>query len=224
MPTRPVQIEVPGQGRVSALLDLPSSARALYVMAHGSGAPMTHPFLASVSAKLGDHGLGTLRYQFPYMEHGRKVPDKEAVLVDTVRAAVGAAGVYGLPLLAGGKSLGGRMTSVAASDAPLPGVRGIVFLGFPLHSPAKPGSVRGNHLKLVTVPMLFLQGSRDKLARLDLLEPVIETLGPAGHLHVIAEGDHSFKVPRSASRDEDDVHAEIALATADWAREVLKIA
>jgi hypothetical protein len=151
------------------------------------------------------------------MEAGRSYPDREPVLKNTVRAAVDAAAGYGLPLLAGGKSMGGRMTSLAASETPLPSTRALVFLGFPLHSPAKPGAERGAHLASVTVPMLFLQGSRDKLARLDLLEPLLAEIGEVATLHVVADADHSFNLPAAAARSAD-TPGDLARVTAEWAR------
>jgi predicted alpha/beta-hydrolase family hydrolase len=155
------------------------------------------------------------------MEAGRSYPDREPVLTATVLAAAEAAAQFGLPILAGGKSLGGRMTSLAAARDELPDVRALVFLGFPLHSPAKPGAERGAHLASVRVPMLFLQGSKDKLARLDLLEPLIAGLGARATLHVVPDGDHSFKLPRGAALSEDGVREELARVIASWAKDVL---
>src|SRR5258708_11133733 len=161
-------------GGVSALLLLPAEPRLMLVLAHGAGAGMTHPFLISLAAELAAVGVATLRYQFPYMEQRRRVPDPPAVLTATARAAVhSAAGLAPrLPLIAGGKSMGGRMTSQTAAQQPLDGVRDLVLCGFPLHSPDKPGTKRAEHLKHVTVPMLFLQGTRDTLADLNLLHPL----------------------------------------------------
>ena len=155
-----------GSIHVSGLLLAPPRARALYVLAHGAGAGMAHPFMAAVAAELGERGIATLRYQFPYMERGSKRPDPPRVATAAVRAAVAAAArlVPGLPLYAGGKSFGGRMTSEAQAAKALPGVRGLVFLGFPLHPPGEPGEARGRHLAEVTIPMLFFQGSRDEFA------------------------------------------------------------
>jgi predicted alpha/beta-hydrolase family hydrolase len=179
---------------------------------------MRHPFLGRMAGALADRGIGTLRYQFPYIEKKQKRPDPPAVAEATVRAAVRAAAeaAPGVPLIAGGKSFGGRMTSGAAAREPLPGVKGIAFLGFPLHPPARPGTERADHLDAVTVPMLFLQGTRDDFAQLDLLKPVVGRLGARATLHLIDGGDHSFKVPKSGGRTEADVMRELAGAIADW--------
>src|SRR5213595_3344755 len=161
-------------GEVSGLLLRPKDARLLYVLAHGAGAGMRHPFLESISQRLAEQGIATLRYQFPYMERRSRRPDPPAVAAATVRAAVAEAARIApdLPLVAGGKSFGGRMTSTAQAEEPLPGVRGLVFLGFPLHPPGRPDDKRAEHLAHVQVPMLFLQGDRDEFADLKLLEPV----------------------------------------------------
>lgn len=178
---------------------------------------MRHSFLDGVARALAGHHIGTLRYQFPYMEAGKHRTDTPHVAASTVRAAVEAAArsAPGVPLLAGGKSFGGRMTSTAAAQAPLPGVRGIAFLGFPLHPPGKPGDERAAHLSSVSVPMLFLQGTRDNFARRDLLRPVCERLGTRATLHLVEGGDHSFKV---RGRQASDVLEDLARAIADWAR------
>jgi len=204
-------------GRVSALLELPRGARALYVLAHGAGAGMRHPFMQAVAAGLAERGVATLRYQFPYIEAGGRRPDPPGVLEATVRAAVARAGAVapGLPLVAGGKSLGGRMTSSAAAKAPLPGVRGLVFLGFPLHAPGKPGTERAAHLEQVQIPMLFLQGTRDALADLPLVRGVAERL-PQATLHVVEGGDHSFAVLKRSGRTEAEVMAELADTIVAW--------
>lgn len=209
-------------GDVSALVSIPEGARWLLVLAHGAGAGMTHPFLETLADRLSAHGVGSFRYQFPYMERGSRRPDPAPVLQATVRSAVEAAASFakGLPLVAGGKSLGGRMTSSAAAKEPLPGVRGLVFFGFPLHAIGKPGSERAAHLEEVTVPLLFLQGSRDRLADLDLLTPVVERLGPRATLHVIRDGDHSFHVPARSGRTDAEVVDELADRTARWAAEL----
>jgi len=208
-----------GAGPVSALLDLPPDARWLYVVAHGAGAGMRHPFLEGIAGALVGHRIGTFRYQFPYMEAGKRRTDTPKVAAAAVRAAVDAAAraAPGVPLLAGGKSFGGRMTSTAASEAPLHGVRGIAFLGFPLHAPGKPGDDRAAHLAGVTVPMLFLQGTRDDFARLELLKPVCERLGERATLRLVDGADHSFKVSR---RPAADVLNEVAGAIAAWATRV----
>jgi predicted alpha/beta-hydrolase family hydrolase len=204
-------------GRVSALLERPSGARALYVLAHGAGAGMRHAFMEAVAAALAERGVATLRYQFPYLEAGGRRPDPPGVLEATVRAAVARAAeaAPGLPLVAGGKSLGGRMTSSAAARAPLPGVRGLVFLGFPLHAPGKRGTERAAHLERVRLPMLFLQGTRDALADLSLVRSVAESL-PGATLHVVEGGDHSFAVLKRSGRTEAEVMAELADTIAEW--------
>lgn len=210
---------VPGAGEVSALLDHPEDARLVLVLAHGAGAGMRHPFLESLSKELGNVRISTLRYQFPYMENRRRVPDPPAVLTATVRAAVAKATDLcpELPLLAGGKSMGGRMTSTAASEGSLANVRGIAFFGFPLHPPNNPGTKGAEHLKRVTTPMLFLQGTRDTLADLKLLRPICADLGSRATLHVIETADHSFHVLKSSGKSEADVLQELAQEVSDWA-------
>lgn len=210
---------VPGAGEVSARLDRPPSASCLLVLAHGAGAGMNHPFLGSLSRELGAAGIATLRYQFPYMENRRRAPDSPAILAATVRAAVNKAVELcpELPLLAGGKSMGGRMTSTAASEEALPGVRRLVFFGFPLHPPNRPGTKRADHLKRVTVPMLFLQGTRDTLADLSLLRPICDALGSLATLHVIDTADHSFHVLKSSGKSDADILRELAQDVAAWA-------
>jgi predicted alpha/beta-hydrolase family hydrolase len=206
-------------GEVSAIFDRPERARWLYVFGHGAGAGMRHGFMERASAALGAEGIATFRYQFPYTEKGLRRPDPQPILLATVRAAaVEARTAAGdLPLLAGGKSMGGRMTSIASAAEPLEGVRGLVFFGFPLHPPGKPGTDRSEHLDRVPVPMLFLQGTRDKLANLDLMKPLVERLGERATLHIVEEADHSFAVPKRAGRDLDDVLFELARTTAEWA-------
>src|ERR1700722_3025862 len=173
-------IEIANSGSVSALLIRPAEARVCFVFAHGAGAGMTHPFMETFATGLGERGVASLRYQFPYMEKGSRRPDPPAIAQAAVRAAVAEAGLScpGLPLIAGGKSFGGRMTSQAQASAPLAGVRGLAFLGFPLHPAGKPSDTRAKHLGEVHVPMLFIQGTRDKLAEPHLLEPVVQGLGP----------------------------------------------
>ena len=180
------------------LLTVPANARALLVLAHGAGAGMRHPFLQRCADALAERGVGTFRYEFLYMERrprGGGRPDPPAIAEARVREAVAAAAEHapGVPLVAGGKSFGGRMTSQAQAHDPLPGVRGLVFLGFPLHPPGRPGTARAEHLSQVSIPMLFLQGTRDEFAGLDLLRPVVEGLGTRATLHLIDGGDHSFK-------------------------------
>jgi uncharacterized protein len=207
-------------GPVSALLLRPADAWLLYVLAHGAGAGMRHPFLESVSAALAARGVASFRYQFPYLEAGRRRPDPPQVLEATVRAAVAKAGSVApkLPMIAGGKSLGGRMTSGAAASKPLDGVIGLVFLGFPLHAPGQPGTRRAEHLQRVDVPMLFLQGTRDEFARLDLITEVCQDLGPRTSLHLLDGANHSFAVPKRSGRTPAQVTDELADATARWAR------
>jgi len=205
-------------GEVSALLLRPPRARLLLVLAHGAGAGMRHAFLESVAERLAARRIASFRHQFPYTEQGRRAPNPPAVLIATVRAAVDAAAKAApdLPLLAGGKSMGGRMTSLAASAAALPGVRGLVFLGFPLHAAGRPSRERGAHLADVGLPMLFLQGTRDKLADLDLLRPLCADLGPRATLHVVDGGDHSFHVPKRSGRSDADALDELADRIESW--------
>jgi hypothetical protein len=206
-------------GGVGGLLDRPGDPRVLLVLAHGAGAGMRHPFFEKLVPPLCRRGIAVLRYQFPYMEAGRKRPDPPAVARAAVRAAVAAAAELapGLPLLAGGKSYGGRMTSLAESTDPLPGVRGLVFLGFPLHAAGRPSRDRADHLDRVTVPMLFLQGTRDTLADLAHLRPVVERLGPIATLRVVDGADHSFAVLKRSGRTGDDVIQDLAAGVAEWA-------
>jgi predicted alpha/beta-hydrolase family hydrolase len=216
-----LQIDV-GASPVSALVVVPPRPVAACVLAHGAGAGMRHPFLQGVSDELLAREVATLRYQFPYMEQGRPRTDPPAAATATVRAAVAEAArvLPGVPLFAGGKSFGGRMTSTAAADAPLEGVRGIVFLGFPLHPPRRPGRARSEHLCRVTVPMLFLQGTRDDLADLALIREVARGLGPLATLHVVDGADHSFAVPKRSGRGPEDVMGEMGEVIAGWMRSV----
>jgi len=213
-------------GRVSALLVLPPppGARLVYVLAHGAGAGMRHPFLESVAQALAELAIATLRYQFPYMEARARRPDPPAVAELAVRAAVAEAAraAPGLPLLAGGKSFGGRMTSSAQAKEPLPGVRGLVFLGFPLHPPGRPGDQRAEHLTQVQIPMLFLQGTRDEFADLKLLRPVIERLGTRATLHLVDGADHSFHVLKRSGRTDGEVLRELIRAIGDWAERLAR--
>jgi predicted alpha/beta-hydrolase family hydrolase len=205
-------------GIVSGLLLMPPSAKALLVLAHGAGAGMRHRFMEDTAAKLADCGIATLRYQFPYMEKRIKRPDSESMLTDTVRAAVTTAKklAAALPLFAGGKSMGGRITSLAAAQEPLDGVRGLIYFGFPLHAAGKPGAERGDHLAAIHLPMLFLQGSRDALADLKLLKPLCRKLGKRIELCVIAGGDHSFHMLKSAKRSDDEVLGAAVKKAAGW--------
>jgi predicted alpha/beta-hydrolase family hydrolase len=214
----PLTIELAEAQRVSGLLIAPPGARACYVFAHGAGAGMAHPFMAQVAAGLAERGIASLRYQFPYMERRAKRPDPPALAQAAVRAAVAEAArrLPAFALVGGGKSFGGRMTSQAQSVAPLPGVRGLAFLGFPLHPAGKPSQERAKHLFDVRVPMLFLQGSRDALADLALLRPVVERLGERASLHVFEEADHSFHVPARSGRRDADVRREMLDALAAW--------
>ena len=208
-----------GIGPVAAILHRPPEARLCYVLAHGAGAGMHHRFMEGIAAELSAHRIATLRYQFPYMESGGRRPDPPAVLHATVRAAVAEATriVPDLPLLAGGKSLGGRMTSGAAAREPLPGVSGLVFLGFPLHPAKRPATGRAEHLSQVALPMLFLQGTRDELADLDLITGVCGRLGPGATLHMVEGANHAFEVLKRSGRTGAEVMAELARAVAEWA-------
>ncbi|HSH99598.1 MAG TPA: alpha/beta family hydrolase [Reyranella sp.] len=202
---------------------MPAGARCCYVVAHGAGAGMAHPFMASVAAELAVRRIATLRYQFPYMESGSRRPDPPALAQATVRAAVAAAArlAPGLPLIAGGKSFGGRMTSQAQAAAPLAAVQGLAFLGFPLHPANKPSDARATHLADVAVPLLFLQGTRDALADLALLRPVVDGLGPRATLVLFDDADHSFHVPARTGRKDADIRREMIDAFAAWAERVI---
>ncbi len=215
---RPVTIAVDPTQQVSGLLQVPAKARACCVVAHGAGAGMTHPFMAGVADDLAQRGIATLRYQFPYMERGSKRPDTPTLAHATVRAAVLEAArlVPKLPLFAGGKSFGGRMTSQAQAASALPGVRGLVFLGFPLHPPGKPSDERAAHLSDVKVPLLFLQGTRDEFADPELLRALMKKLHPRATLRLFEDADHSFHVPARTGRKDPAVRAELADAIARW--------
>jgi uncharacterized protein len=214
-----LRIEIGAGEAVSGLLLRPSQTSACCVFAHGAGAGMTHASMETIAAGLADRGIASLRYQFPYMEKGSKRPDSPAVAHAAVRAAVAEAArrCPSSPLLAGGKSFGGRMTSQAQAAAVLPGVRGLVFFGFPLHPAGKPASERARHLADVEIPMLFLQGTRDALAELSLLEPVVDGLGSRATLHLLAGADHSFHVLKSSGRNDSQVMDEALDAFASWA-------
>ena len=218
----PVTIAIHDTLRVSGLLQLPSQARACYVLAHGAGAGMMHPFMIAVAAELARRGIATLRYQFRYMEQGGKRPDPPKLAHATVRAAIAAAArrVPELPLLAGGKSFGGRMTSQAQAESPLPGVRGLAFLGFPLHPAGRPSGERGRHLFDVQIPMLFLQGTRDALATLDELQPLTTALGSRATLKLFQDADHSFHVPKRSGRNDAQVLGEMLDALVAWSDDV----
>ena len=219
-----MRFAVEGTREASALLVQPAEARWMLVLAHGAGAGMYNKFLENLAADLAEEGIATLRYQFPYMEERRRVPDRPELLTATVREAVRAAAEAApkLPLLAGGKSMGGRMTSQAAALGLLPGVKGIVFFGFPLHPPNKPGISRGDLLAKEQVPILFLQGSKDAFADLKLLRPVVEKLGSRATLHLIESADHSFHLPKSSGRADAEVLRELAQTAAAWADKIIK--
>jgi predicted alpha/beta-hydrolase family hydrolase len=216
--TQSLVIEAGKSSTVSALLTRPEGARACFVFAHGAGAGMTHVFMGTVASGLAERGVATLRYQFPYMEKGSKRPDPPAIAHAAVRGAVAAAAQHcpGMALIAGGKSFGARMTSQAQAKSPLDGVRGLAFLGFPLHPAGKPSSERADHLADVKIPMLFLQGTNDKLAELDLLKPVVKKLGARATLHLFEAADHSFHVPARSGRKDKDVMAEMLDQFAAW--------
>ena len=220
----PVSITDGRSVHVSGLLQAPpGKARACFVLAHGAGAGMTHPFMAAIAEGLAARGIATLRYQFPYMERGAKRPDPPQLAHATVHAAVAAAGraLPDLPLIAGGKSFGGRMTSQAQAIAPLPGVRGIAFLGFPLHPAGKPSSERAEHLFAAHIPMLFLQGSRDQLAAPELIEPLTRSLGARATLQIFADADHSFHVPARSGRSDAAIRNELLDMLAAWIAAVI---
>jgi predicted alpha/beta-hydrolase family hydrolase len=211
-------IEIECAAPVSGLLDLPRRAKVCCVLAHGAGAGMTHPFMEAVASGLFDRGIACLRYQFPYMERGSRRPDAPAIAQAAVRAAVSAAlrRLPGVRLFAGGKSFGGRMTSQAQAAAPLAEVVGLAFLGFPLHPAGRPSSKRAEHLFEVDVPMLFVQGTRDKLAELSLLNPLIEQLGDRATLALFEDADHSFRVRARSGSTDDEVRERMLDAVAGW--------
>jgi len=216
--SQPVTIAVDESRTVSGLLQVPPSARACYVFAHGAGAGMTHPFMTNVANALAQHEVATLRYQFPYMEQKSKRPDPPKIAHATVRAAVAEAArrLPQVALVAGGKSFGGRMTSQAQALSPLSGVRGLAFAGFPLHPAGRPSDERAQHLFEIDVPMLFLQGTRDDLAELELLQPLIERLGALATLKLFDDADHSFHVPARSGRKDSEVVRELASVLAAW--------
>ncbi|HMC63789.1 MAG TPA: alpha/beta family hydrolase [Gemmataceae bacterium] len=210
-------LATPEKGDVSALLVRPGGASRLLVLGHGASTNMRHATLQTIAERLADAGIATFRYNFPYMEHGRG-RDSQEVCTATVRSAVAAAhrAAPDLPLLAGGHSFGGRMTSTAASESPLDGVHGLVFFAFPLHQPRKPESKRADHLSAVTVPMLFLSGTRDELAELDLLQPVCKKLGKRATLHLLDTADHGFRTLKRSRNSEEDVFVEMARIIREW--------
>jgi predicted alpha/beta-hydrolase family hydrolase len=213
-----IVVALDGGERVSGLFLAPAKPRAAYVLAHGAGAGMTHPFMEAVARGLAERRVATLRFQFPSMERGSKRVDTPRVAQGAVRSAVAEA-ARRLPevvLFAGGKSFGGRMTSQAQAQSPLPGVRGLAFLGFPLHAAGRPADERGAHLDRVRIPMLFLQGSRDELASLALLEPLVAKLGARAKLAVFADADHSFHVPARTGRKDAEVLAVVLDTLAEW--------
>lgn len=216
--TQELKLDIERIGTVSAMLTRPDHARACYVLAHGAGADMRHSFMEKVAAGLAERGIATLRFNFPYMEEKKGRPDQPAVAHAAIRAAVEEAArlCSGLKLVAGGKSFGGRMTSQAQSKAPLPDVKGLAFLGFPLHADKKPSSERAEHLAGIAIPMLFLQGTRDGLADLSYLKPVVEKLGPKATLHEIEGGDHSFAVLKKSGRTNDEALTEVLDRLAAW--------
>jgi predicted alpha/beta-hydrolase family hydrolase len=217
-----LRFAVEGGREVSALLLRPAKARQFLVLAHGAGAGMNHPFMERLADELAAVGVATLRYQFPYMQEQRRVPDAASVLTATVVAAIRAATEVAadLPLLAGGKSMGGRMTSQAAAQSALESVKGLVFFGFPLHPPNCPGTKRAEHLAKVRMPMLFLQGTRDTFADLKLLRSVCADLRARATLHIVETADHSFHVLKSSGGNDTEVLRQLASATAAWAEKL----
>ena len=217
-----VTLTVTDAQSVSGLLQVPPDPRACYVLAHGAGAGMTHPFMNAMARGLAERGIATLRYQFVYMEQGSKRPDAPKVAHAAVRAAVEEAArrLPEVPLFAGGKSFGGRMTSQAQAASPMAGVRGLVFLGFPIHPPGKPSNERAKHLFDVRIPMLFLQGTRDEFAHLELLEPLSRELGARATLKLFPEADHSFHVPARSGRNDAEVRVDVLDTMADWMGEI----
>lgn len=214
----PLTLEVPGGPRVSARLELPPGARACYVLAHGAGAGMQHPFMSAAARELAALGIATLRFQFPYMEQRSRRPDPPPVCHATVRAAVAEAArrAPALPLLAGGRSFGGRMSSQAQAIEPLAGVHGLAFLGFPLHPAGAPSDSRAHHLVDVRIPMLFVQGARDALAERNLLERLVARLGARATLRLVEDADHSFHVPARSGLRDADVRGILWRALSEW--------
>lgn len=228
MPRTPQPLTFPGDSsrpEVDALWQRPRGAKAVYVLAHGAGAGMEHAFMVAMADALATHGVATLRFMFPYMQAGSRRPDAERILRATLTAAakVAVQRARGLPVFAGGKSMGGRMTSRAMSEAPMSGIEGLAFLGFPLHPAGKPSDNRAAHLSNVSVPMLFVQGTRDRLATLDLLNPVIEGLGERATLHIVEGGDHSLAVPKRSGRTTEEVLDAVASTMARWMASVANV-
>jgi uncharacterized protein len=211
-------LATPKKGEVSALLMLPPAASHLLVLGHGASTNMRHATLQTIAVRMAEADIATFRYNFPYMEYG-KGRDSQDVCTETVRAAIAAAhkAAPDLPLLAGGHSFGGRMTSTAASESPLAGVHGLVFFSFPLHLPGKPDTKRAEHLSAVTVPMLFLSGTRDALATFDLLQSVCKKLGKKAMLHPLDTADHGFRILKRSRKSDEDVFVEMARITREWA-------
>jgi predicted alpha/beta-hydrolase family hydrolase len=218
MPAKPISIRIDATSEVSALMDRPRDANALLVLAHGAGAGMTHRHMAATAEGLATRGITVLRFNFPYMERGSKRPDSPAVAHAAIRAAVARATKLAgdLPVFAGGRSFGGRMTSQAQTEEPLPDVRGLVFFAWPLHPSGKPGTDRAEHLSKVKLPMLFLQGTADTLAEANILKPVVTSLGKRATLHLVEHADHSFHVPVRTGRKDAAVLDEILDVARDW--------
>jgi predicted alpha/beta-hydrolase family hydrolase len=213
-----LSFSVDGGLRVSARLELPVAARACYLLAHGAGAGMEHPFMSAVAAGLAERGVATLRYQFPYMERRARRPDPPTLCHATVRAAVAecARRVPTLPLIAGGRSFGGRMSSQAQAEQPLPGVRGLAFLGFPLHPAGRPSDSRAEHLSRVDIPLLFLQGTRDALAERPLLAALLARLGARASVSWLEDADHAFHVPARSGRNDAQVMSTLLESLCEW--------
>lgn len=221
MPTRPISLSIalPSGGTTSGLLQMPAGAKACYVLAHGAGAGMDHAFMASIAQGLAERGIASLRFNFPFMEQGSKRPDSPAVAHAAIRAAVAEAARHmpaDVPLFAGGKSYGGRMSTQAQAAEPLPGLTGLVLLGFPLHPAGKPSTERAAHLAGVKLPMLFLQGTRDGLADLDLITQTTASLGNRASLHAVDGADHAFHVLVRSGRTDAQVREELCDTMAAW--------
>jgi uncharacterized protein len=218
-----IQIAVGNDQSVSALAMTPTGARACFVFAHGAGAGMTHPFMEAIAKGLDETGIATLRYQFPYMQKGSRRPDPPALCHATVRSAVAEAAriLPGLPLIAGGRSFGGRMSSQAQAKSPLPGVLGLAFLGFPLHPPKQPSEQRAAHLLEVSLPLLFMQGTRDEMAELTLLQELVARLGKRATLRLMDNANHSFAVPARSGRTQAQIIGELVNTLSDWTDSLL---